>query len=945
MRDLRFLSWGDYVIPFDWATYWAKHFYMWSFQSGTPNPDGLIRLPGRALNFLVFGATDNVGLAYFYIFSSLIVAFIAFFFFARKFLKVERTSVQVIGALFFALNPIFLGNLAKVGLVLAAAMLPLCLLAIRAAFVQRRFRFLLLYIVCLNLSFLHPYTFTVNLAVSGAYFLWMAWKHRAWVFDAWPKFIVIGLFAVAVNLYFALPLASMGTVSKDVISTNITPVAVDYTALVGVSNTGDLFTGFSLSKNVFVDFAFYNSTYQNVYFFGVFLFYVILFGLYLYTEKRLKLDEKRRVGIFFGGFLVLLLLAATTVAHVDALIKILIGMPGGWAFRSPLKWQLYVPLVLFGILVVLLNRVPDKFRRWGFQSALLLTFVIMNAYLAADIYYKILTPRPPEYFASLAQKNMDGKTVLFINNGECMDFMRTYPRVTSEMNQIFGSKNTQLKHVLEDSIGGVNLASYDYVLGCQDRSQDLLTSKFAFKQTDTFVDETFRLYANQQPMPAVAASDRVYRLNSQQGLGSKHQFVTTGLAGEFNFIADKDHPATELHDLFEGLSVQDVGDGVLRVQASSGQIRLRADEAMYYKIDGNNLTLSPLPRADLQPVQDKTIDLPSGQDYRVAYEDPSIKPTNVVPNGSFEQGLWEGTVGDCYAYDNKPVIGMRLSTADKTSGHQALELSARSHIACTGPESIPVNAGTHLLLSFDYQSPDGGKFAGYYVSFDDTSGRVVSERMPGQGESWQSFSTELAVPEGATSMRLLLYAFPDSYGDRSRIARYDQVSVTPIPPAQDRFYQISEPQTALAKPSSVTYQSKNPTRKTVQITGARQPFYLTTNESYHALWQAEIIGTRPKIQLPFASRQPIASTEHMQLNGTMNAWYIDPAELCKQNAGCAKNSDGTYDFTMAIEFAPQRWFYFGAAISLAALAAGAAYFLYDRRQGEQHKEGRWRWHR
>lgn len=942
---MRFLSWGDYVIPFDWATYWAKHFYMWSFQSGTPNPDGLIRLPGRVLNFLVFSATDNVGLGYFYIFSSLIIAFAAFFFFARKFLKIERTSVQVIGALFFAFNPIFLGNLAKVGLVLAAAMLPLCLLAIRAAFIQRRFRFLLLYIVCLNLSFLHPYTFTVNLVVSGAYFLWMAWKHRAWVFDAWPKFIIVGLFAVAVNLYFALPLASMGTVSKDVISTNITPVAVDYTALVGVSNTGDLFTGFSLSKNVFVDFAFYNSTYQNVYFFGVFLFYVILFGLYLYTEKRLKLDEKRRVGIFFGGFLVLLLLAATTVAHVDTLIKFLIGMPGGWAFRSPLKWQLYIPLVLFGILVVLLNRVPGRLRRWGFQAALLVTFVIMNAFLVADISYKILTPRTPQYFASLARKDMNGKTVLFVNNGECMDFMRAYPRVTSELNQIFGSKNTQLKHVLEDSVDEVNLASYDYVLGCQDRIGGLLTGKFAFRQTDSFVGGTFRLYANQKPAPAVAAIDNVYRLASQQAIGSKYRFAVDETGGEFNFIPDGQHPATELRDLFEGLSPHDVADGAIHAQTPGGQIRLHAGETMYYKIDGNNLALSPLPLAGLQPVQNKAIDLPAGQNYQVAYQDPAIKPSNLVPNGSFEQGLWEGSVGDCYAYDDKPVIGMRLSSTEKTEGNQSLELSARSHIACTGPESIPVTEGMHLLLSFDYQSPSGGKFAGYYVSFDDTSGNVLTGRMPGQGKDWQNFSTELTVPEGATSMRLLLYAFPDSYGEKNRIARYDRISLTPIPPAADRFYVTSPPAATLAKPQGLTYEIKNPTRKVVQITGAGKPFYLVTNESYHALWQAEVIGKRPKIQLPFASRQSVAKADHVQLNGTMNAWYIDPAQLCGSGDGCIKNADGTYDFTMAVEFTPQRWFYLGATISLTALAAGAAYFLYDRRQGEKHKEGRWRWHK
>lgn len=945
---MKFLSWGDYVIPFDWAIYWAKHFYMWSFQSGTPNPDGLIRLPGRLLNFLVFGATDNIGLGYFYIFSSLVIAFVAFFFFARKFLKIQRTSVEVIGALFFAFNPIFLGNVAKIGLVLAAAMLPLCLLAIRATFVQRRFRYLLLYIICLNISFLHPYTFTVNLAISGGYFAWMAWQHRDWVLDTWFKFVVVGLFAVAVNLYFALPLASMGTVSKDVISTNITPVAVDYTALVGVSNTGDIFTGFSLSKNVFVDFSFYNSTYQNVYFFGVFLFYVILFGLYLYTEKRLKLDDKRRLGIFFAGFLLLVALAATTIAHIDTLIKFLISMPGGWAFRSPLKWQLYIPLALFGILVVLLNRVPGKLRLWAFQAGLLLTFVVMNFYIAMDIHYKILTPRPPEYFAALNKLNTDGKTVLFVNNGECMDFMRTYPRITSEMNQIFGSKNTQLKHVLEDSLDAVNLAGYDYVISCQGRSDELLTGKFDFKQVDSFAENTFRLFANQKPAPAVTASTQIYSLDSHQAIGSKYQFATKELGGDFSFAAESSYPAIKLTDVFEALTPQNIRPGAMTVRAagsdSATQLLLRNSGPVYYKTEGGRLTLSKTPRPDLQAAASKTIDLPPSRQYEVSYEDPAIQPDNLVPNGSFEQGLWQGTVGDCYAYDDKPSIGMKLSTADKTAGNQALELSARSHIACTGPENIPVTSGGHYLLSFDYQSPDGGKFAGYYISFDDTSEKVITGRMQNEDGGWQKFSKEIAVPDGAANMRLLLYAFPDSYGERSRVARYDQVALTPIPAAQDQFYLIGQPSAKLQKPQGLSYKIENPTRKTVQIVGASKPFYLKTNETYHPLWQAELIGPRPRIQLPFAKRTTIDKSDHLQLNGTMNGWYVDPAKLCAQGS-CLRNNDGSYNFTLALEFSPQRWFYFGAAISVAALAMGTAYFLYDRRQGEKHKEGRWRWHR
>lgn len=942
---MRFLSWGDYTIPFEWGIYWAKHFYMWSFQSGTPNPDGLIRLPGRILNFLVFGLTDNVGLGYFYILSSLVIAFFAFFLFARKFLQIKRTSVQIIGALFFAFNPIFLGNLAKVGLVLAAAMLPFCLLAIRATFVQKRFRYLLLYILCLNLSFLHPYTFTVNLVISGAYGLWMMWQHRAWVRDTWLKFVVVGIFAIAINAYFVLPLKSMGTVSKDVISTNITPVAIDYTALVGVSNTGDLFTGFSLSKNVFVDFAFYNSTYQNVYFFGVFLFYVLLFGLYLYAERRLNLTDKRRLGIFFGGFLALLLLAATTVAHIDTIIKILIGMPGGWAFRSPLKWQLYIPLVLFGILVVLLNRVPSKRRLWAFSGGLLLTFIIMNAYLLVDIHYKILTPRSPEYFASLAKKDLNGKTVLFVNNGECMDFMRTYPRITTELNQIFGSKNTQLKHVLEDSVEAVNLASYDYVLGCHDRVGTLLTKQFDFKQADSFIKNTFRLYANQNSQPRVATNDTLYRLDNLQAVSNKYRFVQDRLGSNFGFIADDTHPATQLTDVFERLNPKDIREGSIQISGITGdQLHLNHNEIIYYKIDGDVISLTGQQRPDFATIQNKILGIDPAISYTIIYEDPVIQPDNLVPNSSLEQGLWQDTVGDCYAYDDKPILGMRLSTAEKSAGNQSLELAARSHIACTGPDTIPVTAGSHYLLSFDYQSPDGGKYAGYYVSFDDTSETVFSERMQGKGTGWQTFSKELVAPEGATSMHLLLYAFPDSLGETKRIVHYDQVSLTPIPPAKNRFYLTRNVKSNLQKPQAMTYQVKNPTRTIVQIKAASKPFYLTTNETYHDLWRAAVVGARPKLQLPFLPRNEVAAADHVALNGTMNAWYVDPAKLCK-NGGCFANNDGSYDFTLALEFAPQRWFYFGAFISLTTLAAGTAYYFYDRRQGEQYKEGRWRWHR
>jgi hypothetical protein len=935
---MRFLANGDFYFPFDWMLYIAKHIYIWSFQNGTPNPDGLIRLPGRLLHFLVYGLTGNIGFSYFYLISSLAIAFVAFFFFARHFLQVKKTSVLVIGALFFACNPIFLGNLAKVGLVLAAAMLPLCLLAIRAAFIHKRFRYFLLLILCLNISFLHPYTFTVNLGVSAIYTLYMIWRHRAFALDNIHKFVLIGAVAILFNLYFILPLISMGTVSKDVISTNVTPSPVDYTALVGVSNTGDFFTGFSLSKNVFKDFEFYNNVYQSIYFCGVFLFYVLLLGLYLRVEQRMSPSDKRLVGIFFGAFLICLALAATTVLHIDKLIEFLIGMPGGWAFRSPLKWQLYIPLALFGILVILLRYVKDaKLKKW--MLGLVATFILMNAFLLADVYKKILVPRTLNTFGALMQIDMERKTVLSVNSGECMDYMRANPRLTTELNQVFTSKNTQLKHVLADDASSVNLGSYDYILDCKDGLNDKL-STYQFTHKHDFANGSLKLYANQKPPGPVSTPQAIYALDQVQNIGNKYDFVTKVLGKDFSFTtASTDYPATTLHDVMADITPHALREGTVSAMlpaaehnAYTRELRIRKPaEPLFYRLADGQLTFSATPQNGLQSIRDgNPIELPADKQTSIRYEDSRFSYSNLLPNGSFEDGLWQNKAQDCYNYDNQPVIGMRLSN-EHTDGRQSLQLEAKRHIACTGAQDIAVKSDEHYLLSFDYQSLQG-KYAGYYVQFDDPDKTVASERMQKSSNTWQTFSKELTVPKGASTIKIMLYAYPDTYGEQVRTARYDNLSLVNIPPLADRFYAIDTPKTSIKPPNKTTLDFVNPTKRTVQVRGATTPFYLATAESYNPLWRLKVAG----------EKGTVSNKQHIELNNTMNGWYVDPVELCRQG-GCQAHADSGYDFAVVMEFEPQRQFYMGAVMSSLTLVGGTVYFVCSHRRDRKAGKGRWRW--
>src|SRR6185369_2931948 len=133
--------------------------------------------------------------------------------------------------------------------------------------------------------------------------------------------------------------------------------------LVNVLNTGDIFTGLSLSKNVVKDYNFYDGAYGSIYFLGAFAFYALLIVLYLRVERRMDLPDRRRAALLLGCFLALVVLATVTFLHIDVLIRILINTPGGWAFRSPLKWQLYLPFALFGLFVLFMKYITTKSRR------------------------------------------------------------------------------------------------------------------------------------------------------------------------------------------------------------------------------------------------------------------------------------------------------------------------------------------------------------------------------------------------------------------------------------------------------------------------------------------------------------------------------------------------------------------------------------------------------
>jgi hypothetical protein len=932
-----FLSNGDFSFPFEWLFYWAKHFYMWAYQAGAPNPDGIIRLPGRVFNILVFSAFGNLAVGYFYIAICLIAAFLSFWYFSKVFLNVKSRSVQLVGALFFAINPVFLGNLSKIGLILAVAMLPFALALLKKWFETHKPLPLLLCIVCINIALLHPYTFTVNLAILGAYFIFKLISHRENAIKNILRILPFGLVAILLNAYLILPLAGLGTIDKTAILDDVDTSEVDYTRLVDIANTGDLFTGLSLSKNVLKDYEFYNFEYMNYYFAGAFLIYLVIFGVYCWANKRATRTDMFKFLISVGAVLLLILFSAVNYLYVGELIKWLIGLPGGWIFRSPLKWQLYIP-VFMGVALVLALKYLKRGREFRLAcAALLVGFVLANGYLCVDIYNKLLVPRTVDSFQALNDMKIDYKNMLFVGSGECTDLAMDHPRLMSELNQVFLSKNVQVKRTNAVGLSRLHLDNFDYIFTCRVSDDASLLKGYNFVVQHKFAEDAFTLYANQAPRDYIYATTGIVSVNNRQDLSGKHEFLGKVFGKTLPFYVDGDSKdkAITLQDPYDSLSFRSLHDGLLKggikvADPDQASMLIKNDQPLYYRMVDGDLVLSVTPRpefTELAPGDYRPLaaQLSEG-DMDVFYYDPGFDYKNLIANPSFEQGMWRDKVSNCFAYDRSPSIKAELEEHASTDGQKSLKLSAKRHVACMGPESIKVDVGARYLLSFDYQSKSG-RSAGFSVTFNNEGRSEIKERLEETDGQWSTFSKVVAVPEGANALDLKLSAFPDSANLDNGVAVYDNVHLVKIPDVRQKVYLVSN-HNGLADPvPAVSYTNIDPTKKEVAITAATKPFYLVMKDGYHQAWQLGLKGSGD------------IAADHIKADFVSNGWYVDPKKICENRpVGCMQKADGTYDLSLVIEFTPQRWFYTGLIISGATLAGCIIYLIIHRVVGRRRKE-------
>ncbi|HKU18913.1 MAG TPA: hypothetical protein VJP80_06605 [Candidatus Saccharimonadales bacterium] len=340
-----------------------------------------------------------------------------------------------------------------------------------------------------------------------------------------------------------------------------------------------------------------------------------------------------------------------------------------------------------------------------------------------------------------------------------------------------------------------------------------------------------------------------------------------------------------------------------------------------------------------------TATLPTEQQVTLSFASSAANQgKNLVPDGSFEQGLWQQKPQDCDNYDSEPDISMGLSSGN--GGGRSLELRARRHAACTSATNIAIEPRGRYLLSFDYQSPDTSR-ASYSVSFDDPGATTVQGTIHLANTGWHHFTKQLSAPLAAHHANITFYAYGADSGTDLIINRYDNVSLSAIPTVAGEYFAVNKPSVSTAQPATVTATKQGAARESIYVGHATKPFYLSMSESYNPLWRLELANSNSTSVLaqvaPWSRGTAVPSVQHFRLNDFENGWYVDPAALCSGNPdGCTKQQDGSYDLHLVAEFTPQHWLYVGASISSVTAIGGGWYLL--RYVRAQRQKGRWIWH-
>ncbi|MBI3889242.1 hypothetical protein HY312_01520 [Candidatus Saccharibacteria bacterium] len=883
-----FIAQGDYALPFRLVDYLYKNFFLWSFQAGAANLDGVLRIPGRLIVVATFGIFGNLVASYFYLGLSYAIVAVSFWVFLRYFLKIRSLPLLIILTLLVALSPAFLGNTAKVGLVAAAGLLPLCLLFTKQFFRTNKFVYLFGIILCLNYSLIHPYNFTMNFVLTGMYALYLFIRYYRKTFKKYlPNVLLAGGAAILMSMYFILPIAAVGTIDKSVLSQDISTEPTDYSGIINIANAGDPISAFTLSKHVFLDFNYYTATTYILYTIGVLALYAVIIGLFLLKKESYSHHDRFiLIGMLFAVTLFIFMSSGHAIA--SAIFQYLVTIPGGWIFRSPLKWQLYIPFFLITALAIQLKYFRGKRLRY-ILIALCVSLILQSSYLVTEIYTKLLTPRAVVTFSQLSAIP-DGNRILYLTGSDCANYLNKNPSVNTELNQVLNSKQIQVKKTSQLNSGIVKASDYDYVLLCKEDGAKLSETQEKFTLKESFNTGAFRLYKNTINTAQTQTISQLYKTGDAGDLNQKTSFIDSTFSKRPGFLSQESIiDAPTLTQVYSGVSDTSVsGDKIAISRITSKNTSLLYNtKPIYYQQEGNIVNISPTAQNNYQKRDPKqSFELKHHDDATTKYIYHASAPIkNSIKNGSFESGPWTEKVEDCFNYDDQPDISMAISKDGSAEAKNNLALSASRHVACTS-QNIDIKNAENLLLSFKYKSNDA-KVAGYSLVFNDKNRSTYGARPKVAAGNWQNYSTVLPVPDDASHARLILYGYPKDQVIGTT-TQYDAVSAYQIGDDVSGLFNIEKPQNTFHyTEAKIKTETISPAEKRITIPNASGMHAIKNKDTFSQNWQMLYKGKLSDAITPIT------------VDGFDQGWIVDTEKLCAENDCQSNQGDGhLLEFTM-----------------------------------------------
>lgn len=899
-----FISNGDFAFPFSPLVYLYKTLYVWSFQTGALNFEGTIRFFSRIPNLIVLYLTgSSVVTSYFYIALGILTSIVSFYLFLRYFLKIQAGAVTGVLVLYSVLNPVFLGNISKIGLNIAVSMLPLLLLFLKIFFEKRRVSYIAYTIFALIISLIHPFTFCVNLFAATLYAFYKVLETRLKTARA---LIFSALYTLFLGLFIILPLVSIGTLDKDVMANDLKVNTQEINGILTFSNTGGLLNAFAMTKPVLKDYDFYSPAIRPIYITSVFLLYIVVFLFFVLNRKKVLIKDQFYSLIFVAFFGVCLWLSTGNLYKAEFVLNFINDLPGGWAFRSPLKWQLYMPTLFLSFAAIQFKYISLKREKFFLTSLLCLVLLGSSGYLVVEVYHKLLVPKKISVLMPLLNTDLENKRLLRVSGPSCNR------QTMGNLNQILISKNVQVKDVQKKNYIPGDIYGFDYVISCSELQADSLRLEQIYP--DLYV------YSNTTPVDHIYAFDKLFFLGSLVDKMSLIRFSKQHLGTEYNYISTSDEriPYVSLFPLFNGKSALDdlVSEGFVYrdVSNSAGEekwLYSRTPQFVYAdKSNNTDITSKQLATSSLYVVSriNPSVDF-------VAYKDKSVSLSkNILANPSFEKGIWREKIDNCDYSNNNPFVKVSTSS-DSVAGKWSLQLETRKGIACAS-KLISLKPGQYLL-NFEYQSNIRESAVFRLVYNDQNKTNFIGFLADKDIGQWTKYSKLVKVPKGASEALLTLYAKP--LNGVKGVVKYDNFSLVPVPNLDDSNYLSVGKMMTYTVPNKVSYTILNPTKKLVHVEGVTTPFYLALNDSFNSNWKAVFYNKKENGFIgwwsPFANLDQIDDVYHFELNSTMNGWFIDTQKYCVENSLCTQNSDGTYNIEIVLEFYPQRWLYFGLLVS------------------------------